>query len=550
MRIAVLSNVNLDLLCQILAKKHEIYQQEGYGQWVQETIAPSDSLSKFKPEAVFILLDGSALLDGVVGTSDSERELGLAIQRCENMARQFPSAPIFISNIDIAPKEILPGDQIRSDHILMHFWERKLELSIAENTNIHLFDLRALIEEYGRRNFYSDKMWYMGSIPYNIKAFSVLADAIDRRIHCYKAIRKKVLVLDLDNTLWGGVLGEDGFDGIQISRSLLGASYRDAQLRIKELASTGVLLAIVSKNDEEDVLRVLREHSQMVLRVEDFVAIYANWDDKTKNIVKLAELLNLGLDSFVFLDDNHVEREMVRTSLPEVTVVDFPKDVANLPNTIKQLGVDYFYTDRLTKEDLLKTAQYHQEVNRKKALVNVASLEEYLISLEMNIILEEMQESQLERVSQLTQKTNQFNLNTARYTPEELKTYCFNKGNHIYTATVSDRYGDSGLVFVLMISTREDKAQINNLLMSCRVMGRHIEDTVIDAIEEKMKRYGIKQIEAKYIPTAKNKPVEDLMERLGYRLVQRDNNGIKCYCRFIDDECPERKVLFRVNWRS
>jgi len=391
-------------------------------------------------------------------------------------------------------------------------------------------------------------MWYMGSIPYSMKGISRIKENIENIINNQSNIRKKVLLLDLDNTLWGGVIGEDGIEGIQLSRSLIGAAYRDSQLRIKELAESGILLAIVSKNNEEDVLNVLREHPQMVLKEDDFVAIYANWDNKANNIINLANKLNLGLDSFVFLDDNPVEREAVRLALPEVTVVEFPKDISNLPSTIEKIARDYFYAARLTKEDIMKTEQYQQEAKRRSALESAATIEDYLVSLQIEVVLGEMQESQIERVAQLTQKTNQFNILTRRYTTEQLIEYKSNENNHIYVANVSDKYGDSGLVFVLMISKSEDIAQIDNLLMSCRVMGRYIEDSIIDSVERKLMQDGVKEIRAKYIPTAKNKPVENLLERLGYKVTKNDNN-IKSYRRRLTEDCPQRKVIFEAIWR-
>lgn len=548
MRIAVISNVNLDLLRQTLSKDNELYIQEGYGQWIREAINPSEPFKKFNPEAIFVLLDGTALLEEINSVDEVEQELQMAIRYCMQLATIFSSIPIFISNIDIAPKKIIMGDRIRPEHYFMNFWENLLEQCVNDKANIHLFDLRAIIEEYGRGNFYSDKMWYMGSIPYSVKAISCLSDAIRLKVKCHSTMRKKVLVLDLDNTLWGGVLGEDGFDGILISRSLLGATYRDTQLRVKELADSGILLAIVSKNDESDVRRILTEHPQMVLHVDDFVAIYANWDAKAHNIAKLANTLNLGLDSFVFLDDNPVEREEVRMALPGITVAEFPGDVSNLPSTIRKIAEKYFFTARLTKEDLSKTYQYKQEIKRQVALNNALSIEDYLLSLQIRIVLQEMQDAQLERVAQLTQKTNQFNLMTSRYSTEQLIAYKAKKSNYIYVATVSDRYGDNGLVFVLMVSVNEDKAQIDNLLMSCRVMGRHIEDTVITAVEEELRKNGIKQIMARYIPTAKNKPVVNLLERLDYQLINTDMNNIKYYNRYLEEECHQRKVLFDVKW--
>lgn len=546
-RIAILSNVNLEILNQDLLKKYHVFKQDGYGQWIQYAI-DDEKISSFNPDIIFLILDGFALLEGVTDNSDIELELHNIFAYIERLALSHASIPVYVSNIDIPPRRIIEGDSLRPEHITMNMWENKLREHILNNKNLHIFHLRTMIENVGRNNFYSDKMWYMGSIPYSMKGISCIKENIENIINNQSNIRKKVLLLDLDNTLWGGVIGEDGIEGIQLSRSLIGAAYRDSQLRIKELAESGILLAIVSKNNEEDVLNVLREHPQMVLKEDDFVAIYANWDNKANNIINLANKLNLGLDSFVFLDDNPVEREAVRLALPEVTVVEFPKDISNLPSTIEKIARDYFYAARLTKEDIMKTEQYQQEAKRRSALESAATIEDYLVSLQIEVVLGEMQESQIERVAQLTQKTNQFNILTRRYTTEQLIEYKSNENNHIYVANVSDKYGDSGLVFVLMISKSEDIAQIDNLLMSCRVMGRYIEDSIIDSVERKLMQDGVKEIRAKYIPTAKNKPVENLLERLGYKVTKNDNN-IKSYRRRLTEDCPQRKVIFEAIWR-
>jgi len=548
MRLAILSNVNLDMLNQYLSKEFEVFQAQGYGQWIQETITPSRELSNFNPDVFFILLDGYSLLEGFDARAKAEKELLGVVKHINNLASLHPTSKIFASNIDIVSKRITEGDRLRIENHYMNYWEDELFQCMQKQSNLHLFDLRVLIENIGRRNFYSDKMWYMGSIPYSIEGLKSLAEAVDHKIKLHIMTRKKVLVLDLDNTLWGGVLGEDGMEGIEIATSLLGAAYRDAQLRIKEIADTGILLAIVSKNNEEDVYNVLSNHPQMVLKRDDFVAICANWESKAENIVSIAKKLNLGLDSFVFLDDNPVERKAVKLGLPDVSVIEFPKDVSKLPHVIQEAFYRHFYITRLTDEDLSKTEQYQQEIKRQFVLDNSISMEEYLSSLQIEIVLETMRSEQLERVAQLTQKTNQFNLLTTRYSKEQLNEYNAENNNHIFVATVSDRYGSSGLVFVLMASIDGAQAQIDNLLMSCRVMGRHIEDTVMTALEKKLKQAGIKKIKARFIPTERNKPAMNLLERMDYKLIKKNNNGVKDYIRDLDDECPQRKNINTLIW--
>jgi len=549
-----LSNVNLDLLTGVLDKKYTLYHQEGFGQWIQTALNPSEDLKSFSPEYIFLLLDGYAIWEK--NPHNIYDELADYISYIEKIVQNFPFSCVFISNIDIARKMIIPEDAVRPEIEIERFWGLEVNKLISENSNLHLFDLKGLVEENGKRNFYSDKMWYMGSIPYNMKAITAIADEIIAHIEHRRISRKKVLALDLDNTLWGGVIGEDGEEGILLSDSLTGSIFKDAQRRISELEKTGVLLVIVSKNNVDDVVHVIDNHPHMLLRKDCFVEIAANWEEKSSNISALAEKLNLGLDSFVFLDDNPVEQEAVKIALPDITVVEFPKDISKLPTVIKHIAREYFYVSEVTDEDKDKTKQYKDAALRKKTENNFESLEQYLKSLEINIRIEKMHEAQAVRVAQLTQKTNQFNLMTVRYTTEEILNYNAEPNKYIFVATVSDKFGDSGLVFVLMISTDGTDAEIDNMLMSCRVMGRYIEDTVINSVETELReKYGVEKIFARYVPTAKNSPVKMLMERLDYSLLTVYDGKCECesvsenkmYVRDLQEKGAKRKLLFGKN---
>lgn len=544
MRLALLSNVNLDLLHPVLAESFQLYSPAGFGQWVQECIAPSEGLTAFAPDVFALLLDGTALVEAA---PDPEAEIDAALRHVERLAQTQRAARVFVSTIDVRPVKVTPADALPAGDALAARWASGLTRLVSAFDNVHLFDLARLVAEHGRSQIYSDKMWYLGSVPFNLKATTIISEALLRRITSTTTPRKKVLVVDLDNTLWGGVLGEDGMEGIILGGSLHGAAYRDAQLRIRELAQTGILLAIVSKNDEDLVLEALREHPQMVLREGDFAAIKANWRPKHKNIIELAEDLNLGLDSFVFLDDNPVEREAVRIEVPEVSVVGFPKDVSRLPRVVAGLFEDYFFAERLTAEDAARTEQYRAEARRQVAKATAGSLEDYLATLDIAITLGHASEQQLARTAQLTGKTNQFNLRTARYSVEELTAYRAQPGNHIFVASVSDRYGDNGLVFVLMVSTQPGVATIDNLLMSCRVMGRHIEDAIVAAVEERLSAEGVSHIRGVFIPTARNTPVRDLLDRLGYQRVGEGETLVE-YERAIGSAAPGRLQLHTVAW--
>lgn len=545
MRLALLSNVTVSFLAAELEDHFSLFIPDGYNQWVRECIAPSTDLVAFAPEAIAVLLDGSALIEG----SDADAELTLALDQVAMLAQNLPTSAVYVSTLDFKPVSVAPADAAPSGVALSARWCEGLAERMAAHPNLHLFDLASVIAEHGRKLIYDDKMWYLGSAPYSLKGTRLVARALTDRVVRTQAKRKKVLVVDLDNTLWGGVLGEDGADGIVLSRSLTGAVYRDAQLRLKEIAATGVLLAIASKNDEDLVRAVLRDHPQMALREDDFVAIMANWEPKSRNIAELATRLNLGLDSFVFLDDNPVERESVRLELPDVTVAEFPADVTQLPKVVSALFDDHFFTQRLTQEDAAKTAQYQAEEKRQVAKAASASIDDYIRSLGITITVGEARDANAARVAQLTGKTNQFNLLTRTFSDEELAAYRAKPGSAVYVAEVTDRYGDYGLVFVLMLTVAGRTATIDNLLMSCRVMGRHIEDAVLAAVEERLAAQGVSDIVGAYVPTARNSPVSGLLDRLGFdRVGDAAADGRIDYRRTIGAQAPERRLLNDVVW--
>lgn len=527
------------------AKTHEMFSSEGYGQWISYALQKNDELSAFDPSIIFLIIDGNALLETYSDFNSGVEEIHNSFSYIRKLAENYPYSAIAVSNIDVSRQRIYPA----AAECVELLWEAEWAKCLAEAaqvSNIIPFDLKSIIEAEGRKNFYSEKLWYTGSIPYGLKSFNPFLSAINGFAEKHAAVRKKVLVLDLDNTLWGGVVGEDGVDGIVLGQSLIGAAYRDAQKRIKEIATTGVLLAIASKNNPEDVQAVFRDNPHMVLKEDDFVSIKANWEPKFVNIQKMASELNLGLDSFVFLDDNEVERESVRINLPQVTVADFPRDAAKLPKAVCDIYGKYFWCARETAEDKKKTQQYHEEANRKKALESAASMDDYLKSLNIKIVINEAQPAQFERIVQLLNKTNQFNTNTVRMDMAQFLKYVEEKCSSVYVANVSDKYGDSGLVAIMLAHKDGETLYIENFLMSCRVMGRQIEDSIVYAVEKQAEALGIKKVAGSYMPTAKNKPVENLWDRLGFEL-KSEANGEKHYELLLPNE---NEPLIGAEWRA
>lgn len=548
MKLSILSNVNLDMLVEILSKKNQVYKIPGFNQWEQISIDSSHSLIEFNPQIIFLILDADYLIHNIFDTSHITETIDSVINKIINLSKLYNKAKIYISNLDFRSIEIKELDSVSTQYDIISYWNKSLDSLIKVNYNLHLFDLYKLVHDLGRSNFYSSKMWYLASMPYSLEAIKILANRVEKTIFNILHVRKKVLVLDLDNTLWGGVLGEEGAHGIVIGESGKGLIYKDTQLLLKNIKNTGVLLTIVSKNNYSDVEHAFEVNKHMILSLNDFVSIKCNWEPKSKNIIDISNELNLGLESFVFLDDNPLEREEVRLSISEITIADFPEKIENYPSTIEKMYYDHFFLDSLTNEDLEKSDQYIAESKRVQIQKNSSTLDDFIKSLDIEVNLFHASDSNIQRISQLTQKTNQFNLVTNRYSVEELRSY-MDDGNEIIAADVKDRFGNSGLVFVLMINFKDDIAEIDNMLMSCRVMGKKIENSIMKCVEDYLFLKGVKVIKAQYKPTNKNIPVENLMERLNYDVVDSLSDGTKKYIKNLNDS-KQIEVIFDSKWRE
>lgn len=288
-------------------------------------------------------------------------------------------------------------------------------------------------------------------------------------------------------------------------------------------------MTVVSKNNQEDALEVFRSHPYMLLKEDDFAAMKINWRHKSDNIRDLADELNLGLESFVFIDDNPVEREMVRTTLPQVVVPDFPEDTTQLADFADEIYHRYFYTLTVTSEDLTKTKMYIDNAKRMESMKQAESFEDFLASLQTKLIINKANPEDVERIVQLTQKTNQFNLTTHRYTSADIEKFMQSPSYSMYVFSVKDRFGSYGKVGLAIVKYDGSNAVLDTFLMSCRVMGHHIEDLAIKHIEQELAGSGYTALIAEFIPTAKNAPVRDLFERLGYGVIEHHPDGYKKY---------------------
>lgn len=330
---------------------------------------------------------------------------------------------------------------------------------------------------------------------------------------------KKVLVVDLDETLWGGILGEDGPDGIEVAGSYRGEAFRSFQRAVKQLASQGVLLAAVSKNEAEPVRRVLRDHPEMVLREDDFVRVVANWRPKSENVRELAKALNLSADSFVFIDDSPYERGLVARELPEVAVVAVDGEPAL--HTARLLADGWFDTREVTEADRGRTEKYREELVRADFLHTFSSLDDYLRELGVTVRLAAVAERELPRVSQITLRTNQFNLTTRRLQQAEVRELAQGPATQVLAIHSADRFGDNGLVGAVLTRTVGDRVQIDNFLLSCRVFSRGIEQACLAAVLRQAARSGARAVVGTYRKSAKNGVVKDFYPRHGFTPVTR-----------------------------
>lgn len=398
-----------------------------------------------------------------------------------------------------------------------------------EHKNVRIVDFSEFTRHYPKEELVNWKFYFISQTLLSPKLAKDFKHWWQRK-ECELALkRKKCLVLDLDNTLWGGVLGEEGVEGIKIGGDYPGKAFAYWQQALMNLKNTGVMLAVCSKNNEQDVFEVWGKNPYLILRKDDFVAWRINWQDKARNIQELAAELNIGLDSMVFLDDNPTERELIKQLLPMVEVPEFPAKPYQLMDFFHRLVEDYFRVYSVTNEDLKKTEQYKANAQRAAELTKFSDFDDYLRSLDIKIDVLPLDLFNLPRVAQMTQKTNQFNLTTHRYTENDIQQMA-NDGALIYAISVSDKFGDNGITGEIILRPKDKESMIiDTLLLSCRILGKGIEFAFLDVILNLVAAKGIKLIEASYVKTAKNVHVADFFDCAGFVLSDATDNKKKYY---------------------
>lgn len=398
-------------------------------------------------------------------------------------------------------------------NILMQINLRLFE-NVSHLPNIYTLDAQRWVALVGKKAF-NPKLWYMGKIAFSNEVFIEAVKDIKASIRGLTGQAKKLIIVDLDDTLWGGIVGDDGWENLRLGgHDYIGEAYVDFQRALKSLTNRGILLGIVSKNEEKIALEAIEKHPEMVLKLDDFAGWKINWNDKAQNIVELVEELNLGLQSVCFLDDNPVERARIREALPEVFVPELPQDKTLYASTL--LNLRCFDKPSLSSEDFIRTQMYISERKRKDLQKKIGSVSDWLKTLDIKVKIEPLKTSNLERVIQLLNKTNQMNLTTRRMTETELLEWVRQKKRKIWTLRVLDKFGDYGLTGILSVEINGNKGRIVDFVLSCRVMGRKVEETMVNIAYKYAKSAGVDELYAKYIPTKKNKPCFDFWKKSGF----------------------------------
>lgn len=477
-----------------------------------------------KPNVSFIFFDINPYLHGEFSDSQQHIEETLAdlSTYCDTIGT------LVVMNLSPLPYNSPYGHFFEDDpfFMLVQGWNDRISALSKEIKNLYIFDTNKVVYQMGEEQIRDMRGSYAFDIPFTNDFFVALCR---EWVACIKALMgraRKCIVLDLDNTLWGGVVGEAGPLGIALGPDYPGIAFQNFQRMLLKLWERGVILAIASKNNLSDVQEAFQKNPHFILKEEHFAAIQANWEDKSENILAIAKELNIGTDSMVFIDDSPLERERMRQERPEVLTPEFSLAPEEYVNALLSLKV--FHQMSLTEEDMGKGKMYAEERQRTDVLKNTKSKKDYIAELGITMKVFEGEENDVARVSQLTQKTNQCNLTTHRYSDADILRL-MKDGWQVYSAEVSDRFGDYGIVIVALVAPEKNGARLDTFLMSCRVMGRDVEFTFLDYIKKKLSVAGFKKLSASFIPTAKNIPSKNLLVDAGFSETQTTKGDTREY---------------------
>jgi FkbH-like protein len=550
-RLAVLSNSTPDFIVPALiatAPRHGIVLeviQAAYDQVAQEALTLDSKINRSRPDAVLLALDFRAFPlkltpgDSVVSSATVQSVIDYLSLLCKAI-KANSGAPCIIQTL-APPVELLFGSldcaipgTIRN--LISEINERLTEL--ARGSGDIVLDVASLAETVGLADWHNPQLWNLAKLSFSEEVIPLYADHVARTVAAMRGKSRKALVLDLDNTVWGGVVGDDGVDGIQIAQGdAKGEAYLTVQRFALDLRRRGIALAVASKNNDEVARAPFLKHPDMLLKLEHIAVFQANWSDKATNIQAIAKELSLGLDAMVFMDDNPVERGLVRQLLPEVAVPELPEDPAYFVRTVAAAG--YFEAVTFVSEDLKRASYYQDNAKRAELQKTVGGVEAYLASLDMTITFQPFDATGRERIVQLINKSNQYNLTTHRYNDPDLTSFENDPGVFTLQVRLADTFGDNGMISVVICRPGEaDAWEIDTWVMSCRVLGRKVEYMVLRELVERARAAGIQKLIGVFRPTDRNQLVVDHYEKLGFTKSAEDS-GVTRWELVVEKARPE-----------
>ena len=544
-KIALLGNATLDHLqsylrveCYRSGLRPQIYQG-GFDQYTQEILDPASGLYAFMPDVLICAIHASRFFPHLhhdpfdLPPAARRAEIDAGLHNLEQLLCTFTArspALLLVHNM-VAPQFPALGlldlaDELGQSAIFAEINVRLAQMARERFTNVSIVDEDGIQARIGKTRATDPRLWLTARLGWSEIALRELTREYTRYLRALRGLNRKCLILDLDNTLWGGVIGEDGLAGIHIGPDAPGNAFLAFQQELEKLWRRGILLAVCSKNNPADALAVFNEHPAMVLRLAHFAAQRINWESKAANIRAIATELNIGLDSLVFLDDNPAERAQVRAELPQVLTPDLPADPAQYRTALLELRV--FDSLVLTAEDRNRNQLYLEQRARQVFAAqhqSSSSLDQYLDDLQIGVEIAPATPLTLSRIAQLTSKTNQFNLTTRRYSEAQIHALQ-DRGCRVYSMRVTDRFGDNGLVGVAILAPNSRTTwEIDTLLLSCRVMGRGVETALLAVVTQAAQRGGATHLQGWYLPTGKNDPVQDCYRRHGFTLAEQTGEG-------------------------
>jgi len=556
-RVAILRSFTLEPVVPILracawVNRIDLTAKVGeFNAYAQEIFDPQSWVYPYQPDAIFLAIQTQDIAPGLwdAYTDTTPEETRATVDRVLadyrawiEALRSRTAAYLFIHTLELparAARGILDSQSVESQNEAIRAINAGLRRLAAGFTGVHVFDYDSIVACYGRGRYRDEQRWAAVKLPMRADAMLPLAEEWVRYLAPVAGRLCKVVVADLDNTLWGGVVGEDGVSGIKVDREYPGIAWWNVQRALADIKRRGVLLAIASKNNRDDAMEAFRSHPGMLLSLADFAAERINWSDKPSNLREIAAELNVGLDSIAFLDDNPTERERVRKELPEVTVIDLPADPMGFAEALRRSPV----LERLSvsAEDAERSRFYAEQRVRAAVLTSASNVEEFYRSLEQEVEIAPLTPATLARAAQLTQKTNQFNVTTRRYSEQRLVEIATRPGWAVHTVRVKDRFGDNGLVGVMITCTDGESCEIDSFLMSCRVISRTVETSMLAFLVEQSRARGLACIRGWFLPTAKNAPAGDLYRKHGFDLCTTTDAGTFWHLDLskADVSCPD-----------